>query len=351
MSILPLFGHDALRARLAALADQGTLPATILLQGPAGVGKQRLALWLGQRLLCEAAQKPCGSCQQCRLAASLQHPDLRWCFPQQRVSGETPEPDEVDEVILAEVGERRDAHGLYARPDGTKAIYRYVAPLLVQLAAKSPSLARRKVFVIGDAERMVPQESSPEMANAMLKLLEEPPANTTFILTSSEPGMLLPTIRSRTVAFRVAPLPAPDVRAFLADPRVAAVVPNEPTDTLVRLAGGAPGTLIGDGTRETAVARARQILAAAEGGREAVLKAAFTVGSAGARGGFSDTLDALSVLLHERVRDATARGDGQRALWAVRAIPVVEDAKRNAEGNANPQLVTARLLTLLAGAA
>ena len=350
MSIIPLFGHEALRARLAELADQGTLPATILLQGPAGIGKQRLALWLGQLLLCEAERKPCGSCQHCRLAETLQHPDLRWCFPQTRLTGERPDPDEVDEVILAEIAERRDAHGLYERPDGTKGIYQYVAPLLVQLAAKSPSLAHRKVFVIGDAERMVPQASSPEMANAMLKLLEEPPANTTFILTSSEPGTLLPTIRSRTVSFRVPPLSEAGVRTFLADSRVAAVVPNEPADTLVRLAGGAPGTLIGDGTGEKSVTRARQILAAADGGREALFTTAFSMGSAGARGAFSDTLDALSVLLHEQAREATARGDASRAAWAVRAIPAVEDAKRAAEGNANPQLVTARLLTTLAGA-
>ena len=47
MPILSLHGHEALRARLADLADAGTLPATILLHGPAGIGKQRVALWLG----------------------------------------------------------------------------------------------------------------------------------------------------------------------------------------------------------------------------------------------------------------------------------------------------------------
>ena len=82
-------------------------------------------------------------------------------------------------------------------------------------------MARRKVFVIGDAERMVAQEGSDQAANAFLKLLEEPPEDTTIILTSSEPGALLPTIRSRVVAVRVPPLSGAEVSAFLADPVVA----------------------------------------------------------------------------------------------------------------------------------
>ena len=350
MSILPLYGHETLRARFAELADRGTLPATVLLHGPAGVGKQRLALWLGQRLLCEGERKPCGACQHCRLVETLQHPDLRWVFPQTRLRDPEPPLDEVDESILADVAERREAHGLYARPDGSKGIYKYVAPLLVQLAAKSPSLARRKVFVIGDAERMVPQASSQEAANAVLKLLEEPPTNTIFILTSSEAGSLLPTIRSRTVAFRVPPVAESAVRDFLADSRVAAVVPNEPTGTLLRMAAGAPGSLIGDTDRSAAMARAQEVLTAADRGREAMLRTALASGSAKARGAFSDTLDALSVLLHDRARTATAAGDAAAAMRAVRAIPAVEEAKRQAEGNANPQLVTARLLAVLAGA-
>ena len=136
-----------------------------------------------------------------------------------------------------------DANGLYERPDGSMGIYVYVTRLLVQLARKSPAMARRKVFVIGDAERMVPQAANPEAANALLKLLEEPPADTTFILTSSEPGALLPTIRSRVVSVRVAPLPrgghAPVPRRLV---RAGRAADQSPRDELIRLANGAPGT-------------------------------------------------------------------------------------------------------------
>ncbi|MDQ8152186.1 MAG: hypothetical protein P2975_03945, partial [Gemmatimonadota bacterium] len=241
------------------------------------------------------------------------------------------------------------AHGLYPRPEGSTGIYRYVATLITRLAALSPSLARRKVFIFGDAERMVPQEANPETANAILKLLEEPPADTTFILTSSEPGSLLPTIRSRVVSFRIPALPESTVRRFIDDALVKPLLPSGSTTDLVRMAGGAPGALIGAVDRSVAVDRARQLLTAAETGREAMLRAAISSSSSKARGSFSDVLDALTVLLHERARDAAQRGDEPTARRAARAIPEVEQAKRLAEGNVNPQLITARLAFALAG--
>ncbi|MEX2180791.1 MAG: hypothetical protein WD771_02000 [Gemmatimonadaceae bacterium] len=352
MPLIPLYGHDALRERLAAQSDRGALPAGLLFHGPAGVGKQRLALWLGQRVLCDGASRPCGECQACRYVLALQHPDLRWFFPRPRIANSSDIAlDKVQEEYDEALQERAEAHGLYPRPDGSAGIFIYVTRLLVQLASRTPAIARRKVLVIGDAERMVPQSASPEAANAFLKLLEEPPADTTIILTSSEPGALLPTIRSRVVAVRVAPVPEAVVRAFVTDPLVAPSLPTDGTAALVRLAAGAPGALIGAEGRAAAIIRARALLAAADGGPEQRLRAAFTSGSARARGAFTDVLDALTVLLHERVREAASRGDGTTARRAARVVPAVEDAKRAAEGNANPQLVTARLLEVIAGGA
>ncbi|MHB1298635.1 MAG: hypothetical protein ACYC0B_08930 [Gemmatimonadaceae bacterium] len=350
MPLIPLHGHEALRTRLAEQADRGALPSSLLLQGPAGVGKQRLALWLGQRLLCEGVDKPCGECQHCRYAAMLQHPDLRWFFPRPKIPGGEPALESVRQEYDEALRERGETNGLYSRPDGSAGLHLYVTRLIVQMATRSPAMARRKVFVIGDAERMTSQAGSDQAANAFLKLLEEPPADTTIILTSSEPGALLPTIRSRVVAVRVSPLPDAAMRSFIADPAVAGKLPNERPDDLVRLAAGAPGTLVGADDRAAALARARQFLAAADGGREQALRAAFTAGSSKARGSFADVLDALTVLMHERAREASARGDLQRAEGAARAVPVIEEAKRAAEGNANPQLVTAQLLEALSAA-
>ena len=349
MPLVPLLGHSAPRRRLGDLVARGTLPASLLLQGPPGIGKQRLALWLGQALLCERAERPCGACEQCRFTADLRHPDLRWFFPRPRLKGGDPSLETVQEESDLAVRERVDGNGLYQRPDGSAGIYVYVSRLVVQMATRTPAMAKRKVFIVGDAERLAPQSSSTEGANAFLKLLEEPPADTTLILTSSEPGALLPTIRSRVVSVRVSRLGDEDVRRFVSDPIVAAAVANESTDDLVRMAKGAPGSLFGAADRTAAVARARELLNAASAGREQRLHAAFTAGSAKARGAFTDVLDAMTVLLYERARDAAQRGDERTARAAARAVPAVEEAKRAADGNANPQLVTAQLLDQLAG--
>ena len=207
--IVPLYGHDALRARLSATIQRGALPASLLLHGPRGIGKQRLALWIAQSLVCASPASdstPCGRCQACRFALALAHPDVHWFFPRPRLdSGATPK--DVNNDFADAVAERIKSSGLYAPSSGLDGIYVATVRAIVQLASVSPALGKRKVFIIGDAEQMVSQEGSDEAANALLKLLEEPPANTTVILTSSEPGGLLPTIRSRVVNVRVARLP------------------------------------------------------------------------------------------------------------------------------------------------
>jgi len=85
VTIVPLFGHAQLRERLLDSARRGALPASLLLHGERGVGKQRLALWLGQALLCTGAGAPCGECQHCRYVQELCHPDLHRFFPRPRL--------------------------------------------------------------------------------------------------------------------------------------------------------------------------------------------------------------------------------------------------------------------------
>jgi len=344
MPLLPLVGHTTLRDHLAAQWRAQRLPASILLHGPEGVGKQRLALWLGQLMLCEAESAPCGECQGCRYVLAGQHPDLHWIFPRPKLTGDAG-PDEAKEDLDQAFADRVKDHGLYKRPGGSEGIYVYIGRLLVKQAALSPALGRRKIFIVGDAERMVPQASSPEAANAFLKLLEEPPANTTFILTSSEPTSLLPTIRSRVVSFRVSRLADADMRRFVAQPAVRERLgAGGSDDERLRLCDGAPGRLLSHDEQAAVLSRARAFIDAAQGGRERWLRAAFGQGGKGARGAFSDVLDAVSVLLHQRARDAAEAGRDQAAIAAARAMRAVEDAKLAAQQNVSPQLLSARLL-------
>lgn len=349
MSIVPLFGHEALRQRLRDAAQRGRLPGSILLHGPRGVGKQRLALWLGQALLCAApGERPCGVCQHCRYSSGLVHPDLHWFFPRPRLKDADPDPATVREDYGDAIAERVEQRGLYAPADGSEAIFVAAVRALLQQASLSPALARRKVFVVGDAERMVPQEGADQAANAFLKLLEEPPADTTLVLTSSEPGALLPTVRSRVVAIRVPRLPEASVRQFLADPAVAAALSEggapASVDERVRLAQGAPGALLAaTGLREALDQAGRLLAAAGRGDTSERLRLAFVQGSSRARGSFAQMLDALTVLLHQRVREAVRDGE-PRAANTARALEAVERAKAMATGNVNPQLVSASLM-------
>src|SRR3989442_9294579 len=82
-------------------------------EGPRGVGKQRLALWVGQLLLCErrGEREPCGECRSCRLALTLQHPDLHWFVPvevSRRGADADKQVDLVEEALGAAMAARRN---------------------------------------------------------------------------------------------------------------------------------------------------------------------------------------------------------------------------------------------------
>jgi DNA polymerase-3 subunit delta' len=89
---------------------------------------------------------------------------------------------------------------------------------------------------------------------------------------------------------------------------------------------------------------AKSILSAATGARADRIRAAFALSSAGARGGFSELLDALTVALHGRIREASISGNSRAGEAASRAIDLVEGAKLRANGNVNPQLVASAMI-------
>jgi len=171
----PLPWHAALAAEL--VSRRRRWPHAMLVTGPAGIGKRVLAEWLARTLVCETPRddgSPCGACAGCRYAAAGQHPDWRIVEPIEI------EDDEVKTVEWISV-------------DRIRALTRW--------AALTSHRGGAKVALIVPAERM-----NPQAANALLKTLEEPPANTFFILVSHQPGRLPATVRSRCQRI-VAPRP------------------------------------------------------------------------------------------------------------------------------------------------
>lgn len=335
------------------MIDTGSLPASLLFEGGRGIGKQRLALWLAQLLVCEREERPCGTCLACRSVLELRHPDVFWVYPRPRLSDATATSDDVIEDLFEASEERVAKHGLYPRPSGSEAIFLATTLTIVGKAAMSPSMGRRKIFIVGDAERMVAQEGSDQAANAFLKLLEEPPQDSTILLTSSEPGALLPTIRSRVVSIRCAPLPDADVLTFVREPNAKEVLDslNLPRGDAERvaLARGAPGDLLSAAALSTARAAALKLLHASSTHGAERYATALAHGSAGARGAFSDMLVELNVLLRERAESSLSAGDSSGAYAAARAAVAVTEAQSRAEGNVSPQLTAAALIDALQG--
>jgi DNA polymerase-3 subunit delta' len=339
MAIVPLFGHADAQQRFRDAVARRTLPASLLIQGPRGAGKQRLALWLAQLLLCESeSNPPCGACRACRFACELTHPDLHWYFPRPRLKDADPDLEDVRDDYAAAVRERAEQDGLYAPPSGMEGIY--VATVR----------GKRKVFIVGDAERMSSQEGSEQAANAFLKLLEEPPDNTTIILTSSEAGALLATVRSRVSAFSVGGLADEQVRDFIRDDTVAArlkkirALPAGDADR-VAFAGGSPGRLLAAEGWTLARETAHRMLDAATARKgSARFEAAWGQASSKARGAFADALDALTEQLHGQARNAAIRGAAGEAVAASRAVERVEVAKERITQNVSPQLITVNLI-------
>src|SRR3989442_7295061 len=114
--------------------------------------------------------------------------------------------------------------------------------LMLRRLALTPAIGRRKVVIMGDAERLIPQQGQEAAANALLKALEEPPSDTQFVLTAAEPESLLPTILSRIVRVRMARLPDSIVTVFVQNELEGG--DQHPVGERVRSADGCPGRVL-----------------------------------------------------------------------------------------------------------
>ena len=342
MPLHALYGHEAVRSRLANAVAAGRLPQSLLIEGPSGVGKQRVALWLAQLLLCEGDHRdePCGSCRGCRLVLDLAHPDLSWYVPLEpgRRAGDADKQVDLVEEALGEELARRREQPLYPPPPGTAVHSIATVRLLARRLALTPAFGGWRVVIVGDAERLVPQRSSPEAANALLKALEEPPGRTVLILTAGEPAALPATILSRVVRVRLTLVHDSVITSFVQN---ALPAPKTGTDRaeIVARAQGRIGKLLAlpgvAGRPEADAFLAARDPVARYG--QALRQTPYQ-----ARGGFAAMLDALL----ERLRDQTRAGGDTVKL--VEAIAAVAEARMETQGNVNPQLLAAVLADDLA---
>ncbi len=218
MNFADVVGQENVKQILRRQVDAERLPHALLLYGPQGAGKLPLALALSRYLLCEEPKdgEPCEECPSCKMSLGWVHPDMHFSFSVIKKKS-TDEPTSDD--YLTQWRELMD-EGPYFQPQewltriGTQnqqmMLYVYESDLLRQKLSLRSSQGGRRVILMWLPERM-----NAECANKLLKLLEEPPSHTHFIMVSQEPEMVLPTIRSRAQQIYVPPLEQQEISEAL----------------------------------------------------------------------------------------------------------------------------------------
>ncbi|MBN1928923.1 MAG: AAA family ATPase [Chlorobiaceae bacterium] len=224
MSWKSIVGHEHQLRVLKTALGADRLAHAYLFAGPEGSGKETVAFELAKILNCRNSsdlpgEGSCGECESCRQADRLMHPNIEYLFPVEAALLETIDPSKKENKKLTEARERYEAllDEKRKNPFFTPAMERSMGILteqvvmLQQKASLAPRDGGKKVFIISQAERL-----HPTAANKLLKLLEEPPAHVVFILVSSRPESVLPTIRSRCQLLVFArPKPA-EIEAWIA---------------------------------------------------------------------------------------------------------------------------------------
>jgi DNA polymerase III subunit delta' len=212
-----------------AVLQAGAMPPALLFHGPTGIGKTQLAVALAHALLCEdsAAQAvdrasdgrkflACGRCTACRWLYQLNHPDFLLVRPS------------AAEAIAPPLSVDSTLNHSSSKAGGQEITLKQIRELILSLQL-GLHRGKYKIALLYPAETL-----NTYAANAILKILEEPPRNTIFMLVTSQVEQILPTIRSRCQAI---PLPMPSAELALSWLRAEKVA--HPDDSLHHM-GGAP---------------------------------------------------------------------------------------------------------------
>jgi len=219
-----IVGHDGPKRVLQQAIRTGRVSHAYLFEGAPNTGKTLAAKTFAKALVCQSPPTPGDGCNECRLCRAIEkehHPDFIMLAPTTRLEltrdedQEAPGPKETVEIQGSLIS--------------VEAISRLIAH-----ANLKPVTARRKVAIVTSAEAM-----NDPAANRLLKTLEEPPGDTTIILTSAAASALLPTIVSRCQLVRFGPVPVGNIEAMLSD-RFPGTDPAL-LHSVAALSGGRPG--------------------------------------------------------------------------------------------------------------
>lgn len=208
-----LRGNDRVKLLLRRMLESGRIPGSMLLSGEEGVGKKLFALELARALNCRSPRgvEACGECSTCKRISFFHYP-------------ESEDPEEWKKIIWTD---HTDV-GLVVAPKRLLLVDQMRQ--IEREANFRPFEGKARIFLIDDADKL-----NEPAANALLKVLEEPPPTSHLILITARPAMLLPTIRSRCQAIRFSSLTNEEIEQYLVDNKLA---PANEAPLRARIAGG-----------------------------------------------------------------------------------------------------------------
>lgn len=259
MQFSDIIGQEEVKQRLIKDVELDRVPHALMLCGPRGAGKLPLALALAQTLLCENAgskkmtepevdmfgeaipstrlTEACQTCKSCKMVEALSHPDLHFSFPIIKKKNSSSAP--ICDDYLTEWREQLHNNVYFdindwlydMKAENQQATY-YVGEsdsLLRKLAIKASQGGRRVIII------WLPERMNQDTANKLLKLIEEPPSLTHFIMVCEEPDKVLGTILSRTQRINVPALTEQEISEALQQRHA---MPTEYATELAHIAQG-----------------------------------------------------------------------------------------------------------------
>ena len=231
-----IIGHDDIKRQLCASVREGRIPHAQLFAGVSGIGKLQLALAYAQYLNCphRTDEDSCGECSTCRQYGHLQHPDLHFVFPIVKTdAGDTCDAfmEPWRDIIL----QRR----YFDLDDWYKALGVETKQGMIYEKESSDILRKLSLKAFGEGYKVMiiwqPEKMNIACANKLLKILEEPPQRTVFLLVSEHPEQLLSTIQSRVQMIRIPRLSNDTVAQALIQRRH---LPATAANDIARIANG-----------------------------------------------------------------------------------------------------------------
>ena len=340
-----LTGNARVKTVLRRMLVSGRLPGALLFAGEEGIGKKRFALEVARALNCRTPKdnEACGICASCVRSVKLNYPQRE-------------DADEWTQIIWTD----HPDVGLVVAP---KRVLRVEQMRQIEKEANfRPYEGKARVFLIDEADKL-----NDASANALLKVLEEPPLTSHLILITARPAMLLPTILSRCQMIRFSPLTPAEIESYL--------LKNEKIDSKTarlraRAAGGSIGrALSGDLVTFTSQRKAMlKVLNALvlSDDRAQLLRSAEQLNEAQYRDEFEERLDVLETLIRdawmlslgvapEQLVNEDLLDDLQeisRKLDSSRAgdwILQIEDLREQLIVNVNRKVTTDALFLVMAG--